>query len=90
MSSDFSLHSATAAPPVQAAPPVAPPKPPKSQSDHKPLNEATTSRGPSVVLSGAFAKPPEKQRKSDDSSSQGQSQGGSQTTSTGQHVNHVI
>lgn len=91
MSSDFAVHSTHAAPPVQAAPPVAPPKPPKSQSDHKPLNEATSSRGPSVVLSGAFAKPPEKQKSGqNDSSSQGQSQGQSQTASTGQHINHVI
>jgi hypothetical protein len=96
MSSDFTLHSATASPPVQAPPPVAPPKPPKSQSDHKPLNEATSSRGPAVVLSGAFAKPTDKSGRSgqNDGSSQGQSQGQgqgqSQTASTGQHVNHVI
>jgi hypothetical protein len=91
MSSDFAVHSATAAPPVQVAPPVTPPKPPKSQSDHKPLNDSTSSRGPSVVLSGALAKPPEKQKSGqNDSSSQGQSQSQSQTASTGQHVNHVI
>ncbi|MGZ3375572.1 MAG: hypothetical protein ACXU8S_03145 [Phenylobacterium sp.] len=92
MSSDFALHSATAQPPVQAPPPVQPPKPPKSQSDHKPLNEATSSRGPAVVLSGAFAKPTDKKPKSDqnDGSSQGQSQGQPQTASSGQHVNHVI
>jgi hypothetical protein len=100
MSSDFTLHSATASQAVQAPPPVAPPKPPKSQSDHKPANEATSSRGPAVVLSGAFAKSADKSGQSgqNDSSSQGQSQGQgqgqsqgqSQTASTGQHVNHVI
>jgi len=94
MSSDFAVHSTHTAPPVQAPPPVAPPKPPKSQSDHKPLNEATSSRGPAVVLSGALAKPPEKQPKSKDGgsqdSSQSQTQSASQGASTGQHVNHVI
>jgi hypothetical protein len=94
--SDFSTHSVTAPPSVQAPPPVAPPKPPKSQSDHKPANEATSSRGPAVVLSGAFAKPPEKQGQSSTSNggsqgqSQNQSQGQSQTVATGQHINHVI
>ena len=83
MSSDFAVHSSFAAPPVQAAPPVAPPKPPKSQSDHKPLNEATSSRGPAVVLSGALAKPPEKQPKSKDGGSQDGSQGQSQSASPG-------
>ena len=96
MSSDFAVHSTHSAPPAQPAPPPAPPKPPKSQSDHKPLNDSTSSRGPAVVLSGALAKPPEKQPKfsQDDSSSQrrsqGQPQGPSQTASTGQHINHVI
>lgn len=78
MSSDFTLHSVNTPPPVQAPPPAQPPKPPKSQSDHKPVNEATTSRGPAVVLSGAFAKPPEKPSSH------------AETASTGQHVNHVI
>jgi hypothetical protein len=99
MSSDFSLHSVNSPPPVQAPPPVAPPKPPKSQSDHKALNETTSSRGPAVVLSGALAKPADKSSKpgQPDSGSKGPSssqgsppQGGAQTASTGQHVNHVI
>lgn len=78
MSSDFTLHSVSTPPPVQAPPPVQPPKPPKSQSDHKPVNETTDSRGPAVVLSGAFAKPTDK------------SSAHPETASTGQHVNHVI
>ena len=96
MSSDFSVHSTSAAPPVQLAPPVAPPKPPKSQSDHKALNETTSPRGPAVVLSGALAKSVDKGQKGaangggSSSQSQGQGQASSQTASVGQHINHVI
>ena len=92
MSSDFALHSATAQPPVQAAPPVQPPGPPKSQSDHKPLNEATSSRGPAVVLSGALAKPADKKPKPGqaDGGAQDPSQSPPPTAPSGQHVNHVI
>jgi len=50
-----------APPPIAAIRPIAPPKPPKVQSDHKPANTATSSRGPAVVLSGGLAKPPERQ-----------------------------
>ncbi|HLZ74886.1 hypothetical protein [Phenylobacterium sp.] len=81
MSSDFAVHSTQVAPPVQAPPPVTPPKPPKSQSDHKPVNEATSSRGPAVVLSGAVAKGADKA---------GQQAHAEPPPSTGQHVNHVI
>lgn len=93
MSSDFSLHAVNAPPPIQAPAPVAPSKPPKSQSDHKALNEAASSRGPAVVLSGALAKPADKPKSGQtDSGSPGHSssQSSAQTGSTGQHVNHVI
>jgi hypothetical protein len=91
MSSDFALHSATsAAPPVQAAPPVVPPKPPKAQSDHKAENETTSPRGPAVVLSGAFAKAADKSGHQSGSGGGSSSQSQGQTSSTGQHINHVI
>lgn len=91
--SDFQLNSVTTPPPIQAVQQAAPPKPPKAQSDHKPANEATTSRGPAVVLSGGLAKPTDKTRK--DASQDGSSQNGGQPTqgnsvALGQHVNHVI
>jgi len=103
--SNFALQSVTAPPPVQAAPPATSPQPPKSQSDHKPANPSTSSRGPAVVLSGALAKPTDRQGSQSQtdtgsSSSQGQGQGQtqappqtqsqSQTQASGQHINHVI
>ncbi|THD67310.1 hypothetical protein [Phenylobacterium sp.] len=96
--SALNLNTVTPPPSVQATRPVDSPKPPKSQSDHKPVNDATSSRGPAVVLSGALAKPTDKGNKSpsqDGSSQGGSSQGGGQPTQTsnvalGQHVNHVL
>lgn len=92
--SDFQLNSVTAPPPIQAVQQAAPPKPPKAQSDHKPVNEATTSRGPAVVLSGGLAKPTDKPRK-DAAQDGASSQSGGQpaqanSVALGQHVNHVI
>lgn len=79
--SAFHLPPVTAPAPIsQASRPVEAPKPPKAQSDHKPANPTTSSRGPAVVLSGALAKPPERQ---------GQ-QAHSAPTGTGQHVNRLI
>jgi hypothetical protein len=96
--SALSLNTVTAPPPVQAPRPVDPPKPPKAQSDHKPVNEATSSRGPAVVLSGALAKPTDKGNNSpsqDGSSNGGSPQSGGEPTQTnsvalGQHINHVL
>jgi hypothetical protein len=65
---------------IAAVQQVEAPKPPKSQSDHKPVNPPTSSRGPAVVLSGALAKPVERQ---------GQ-QAQTVAPPTGQHINHVI
>lgn len=81
--SDLSLTSVTFQPAsqVQQTPPPAPPQPPKSQSDHKPANTSTSSRGPAVVLSGAFAQSTGAKRDT------GDSQG---APPTGQHINHVI
>ena len=82
--SDFQLNSVSGAPPaghvrqVEAPKPLAPPK---AQSDHKPENPVTSSRGPAVVLSGAFAKPPEKRVQQAHADSR---------PATGQHINHVI
>ena len=76
--SDFQLNSVTTPQPISHVPPIAPPRPPKAQSDHKPVNAATSPRGPAVVLSGAVAKPAERH---------GQSVA---AEATGQHVNHVI
>jgi hypothetical protein len=97
--SDFALNSTAASTPpaiAQAVRPPQPAQPPKSQSDHKALNEATSSRGPAVVLSGALAKPADRQRQSSNQG-QGQSQPGggqaaqaSSSAATGQHINHVI
>ena len=97
--SNFQLNSVNTPPPIQAVQQVASPKPPKAQSDHKPLNDATTSRGPAVVLSGALAKPTDKGRKDASqngaSSQSGASQGGGQPApagdaALGRHINHVI
>jgi len=96
--SDFQLTSVTTPAPIQAVQQASPPKPPKAQSDHKPVNETTSSRGPAVVLSGSLAKPTDKGNPgaSQDGSSQGgSSQGGGQPAQTnsvalGQHVNHVL
>ena len=97
--SNFQLNSVTTPAPIQAVQQVAPPKPPKAQSDHKPVNEATSSRGPAVVLSGAFAKPTDKGNPQG-GASQGGSQGGSSpsggqpaqanSVALGQHINHVL
>lgn len=76
----FPISSAYAPPPVTAVRAIETPQPPKAQSDHKPVNPATSSRGPAVVLSGALAKPTERH---------GQ-QAQSTPPTTGQHVNHVI
>ena len=65
--------------PVRAIQAIAP-QPPKAQSDHKPVNTATSSRGPAVVLSGALAKAPDKA---------GQ-QAPSAAPPTGQHINRLI
>jgi hypothetical protein len=81
--SDFTLTSIQAPPPIAAVSQIerpTAPKPPKAQSDHKPLNPATSSRGPAVVLSGALAKAPERQ---------GQ-QAPRTPPATGQRINHVI
>ncbi len=97
--SNFQLNSVSTPPAIQAAPQVASPKPPKVQSQHKPLNDATSPRGPAVVLSGALAKPTDKGRK--DASPNGpSSQGGTPQrggqpapagdAAPGQYINHVI
>jgi len=78
--SDFQLTSVTTPQPISHVPTVEPPKPPKAQSDHKPVNPQTSARGPAVVLSGALAKPPERH---------GQ-QASVEPKTTGQHLNHVI
>ncbi|MBS0361392.1 MAG: hypothetical protein JSR98_08425 [Proteobacteria bacterium] len=91
--SDLSFNSVSfhTAQPVQQ---VTAPQPPKGQSDHKPANTSDSSRGPAVVLSGAFSQGTD--RKRDSGGSQGSnSQGGSQQSSTqgqatGQHINHVL
>jgi hypothetical protein len=96
--SDFQLNSVTTPAPIQAPPQPSTPQPPKSQSDHKPVNAASSSRGPAVVLSGALAKPTDKGNKgaSQDGASQGgSSQGGGQpaqanSVALGQHINHVL
>ena len=81
--SDFTLTSIQAPRPLAAVSQIEPPKapkPPKAQSDHKPLNPATSSRGPAVVLSGGLAKAPERQ---------GQ-QAPSPPPATGQRINQLI
>lgn len=76
--SDFQLPPTSAPPPISPIRQIQSPQPPKVQTDHKPANPATSSRGPSVVLSGALAKPPERQ---------GQQ---AQTPPTGQQINQVV
>ena len=76
--SDFQLNSVTTPQPISHVPAVEPPRPPKAQSDHKPLNAPSSIRGPAVVLSGAVAKPAERH---------GQQ---ASVAPTGQHLNHVI
>jgi len=78
--SDFQLNSVTTPQPISHVPAVEPPKPPKAQSDHKPVNAAAGAHGPAVVLSGAVAKPPERH---------GQN-ASVEVKATGQHLNHVI
>jgi hypothetical protein len=81
--SDFQLNSVITPPPVSQVQQIVPPGPPKSQSDHKPANPATSSRGPAVVLSGALAKGAERHGQ--------QAQPETPPPSaTGQHINHVI
>ena len=77
--SAFQISSLAAPPPISPVRPVEGPKPPKTQSDHDPVNAATSSRGPAVVLSGALAKGADKH---------GQ-HAKSDTPSSGQHLNHV-
>ncbi|HEY3947854.1 hypothetical protein [Phenylobacterium sp.] len=101
--SDFALNSISfqqAAQPqqTQAPTPPAPPQPSKDQSDHKPLNASTSSRGPAVVLSGALAQGTDRKRDtgSSQSGSQSGSQGGAsqqastQSQASGHHINHVL
>jgi hypothetical protein len=96
--SNFQLNSVTTPAPIQAPPQPSTPQPPKSQSDHKPVNAASFSRGPAVVLSGALAKPTDKGNKGapqDGASQGGSSQGDGQPSQTnsaglGQHVNHLL
>jgi hypothetical protein len=83
--SDFNLSSVSAPPPVSPVGPVETPKPPKAQSDHKPLNPPTFSRGPAVVLSGSLSKPPERQGQEAPSEP-----ANSEPHTSGQHVNRTI
>jgi hypothetical protein len=78
------FHLNALPPPAAVSPirPVQPPKPSKAQSDHKPVNAASSSRGPAVVLSGALAKPPERQA--------APSPPPAAPPATGQYVNRVI
>lgn len=73
-------------PPASVVQQIETPRPPKAQSDHKPANPVTSSRGPAVVLSGALAKAPD--RKGQQAQSGGQSS--PQGQATGHHINHVI
>jgi hypothetical protein len=77
----FHLNAVSAPAPVSHVRQAAPPTPPKAQSDHKPENPVTSSRGPAVVLSGAVAKGAEKH---------GEQARAEPPPATGQHVNHVI
>jgi hypothetical protein len=77
---DFHLHAVSAPAPASHVRQIESPRPPKTQSDHRPENPVTSSRGPAVVLSGGLAKGAEKH---------GQ-QAHDEPPSTGQHVNHVI
>lgn len=81
--SDFQLNSVTTPAPISHIQQAVPPSPPKSQSDHKPANPVTSSRGPAVVLSGALAKGAERQGQQSQAETPPHS-------ATGQHVNHVI
>jgi hypothetical protein len=74
--SDFQVPAVHAPPPAAPVRPITPPQPPKAQSDHKPANPVTSSRGPAVVLSGALAKGTERH--------------GDSAPETGQQVNRVI
>jgi len=75
--SDLSLNSVSfhASQPVQQTAP-------KSPSDPKPANTPNTpsSRGPAVVLSGAFSQ----------ASGGASGQNSTQNKATGQHINHVF
>jgi len=86
MSNFFAINSAQ---PTQVAvvQQIEAPRPPKAQSDHKPANPATSSRGPAVVLSGALAKAPERQQAG---TGGGQPQPQPQNQETGQHINRLI
>ena len=79
---DFQLNSVTTPAPISAVRPIEPPRPPKAQSDHKPANPVTSSRGPAVVLSGALAKATERHGQPAPVLSEAKT--------TGQRVNHVI
>ncbi len=83
--SSFSINSIQS-PPIPIVQQIETPRPPRSQSDHKPANPVTSSRGPAVVLSGALAKAPDPQNQQ----AGGQSQGQPQNQAPGQHINHVI
>ena len=78
--SDFQISAVHAPAPVQAVRQITPPQPPRVQSDHKPANPTTSSRGPAVVLSGALAKAPDRRGP----------QAQTDPSATGQHINHVI
>jgi hypothetical protein len=75
------ITAVQAPPAIAAVRQITPPAPPKVQSDHKPVNPATSSRGPAVVLSGALAKAPEREGRPDPPAP---------STATGQRVNHLI
>jgi hypothetical protein len=78
---DFHLNAISAPAQASHVRPIEYPKPPKAQSDHQPLNPATSSRGPAVVLSGALARGAEKH---------GQQAHGEPPPTTGRHIDHVI
>jgi hypothetical protein len=78
----FQLNSVPPVSQVRQIEAPRPPQPPKAQSDHKPLNPATSSRGPAVVLSGALAKPAERHGQ--------QAQAPTEAKAQGRHIDHVI
>jgi hypothetical protein len=78
---DFQFNAISAPAPVSHVRPVEPPKPPKAQSDHQPVNPATSSRGPAVVLSGGVAKGAEKH---------GQQSHAGPLHATGRRIDHVV
>ena len=100
--SELSVNAISYHPPAQTrdVQKPQPPQPPKSQSDQTPANTSTSSRGPAVVLSGAFSQATDKKRDGSGPGSSGQgasSQGSSggpppqpPSQATGQHINHVI